>query len=140
MALVRPPLSAPGVYVQEVPSGVRTIIGVSTSLTVFLGRTERGPVSQPTRVSSWEEFEDTFGGLLAESPMTYAVQDFFLNGGAQALILRLFESLQRDPDPTKNKTVPSTYYVSFRSLTIDPKDPDKDKADTSWRATASRAG
>ncbi|PTL79511.1 phage tail sheath C-terminal domain-containing protein [Vitiosangium sp. GDMCC 1.1324] len=90
MALVRPPLSAPGVYVQEVPSGVRTIIGVSTSLTVFLGRTERGPVNQATRVSSWEEFEQHFGGLLASSPMTYAVQDFFLNGGAQALILRLF--------------------------------------------------
>ncbi|PTL79509.1 phage tail sheath C-terminal domain-containing protein [Vitiosangium sp. GDMCC 1.1324] len=122
MALVRPPLSAPGVYVQEVPSGVRTIIGVSTSLTVFLGRTERGPVNQTTRVSSWEEFEQLFGGLLADSPMTYAVQDFFLNGGAQALILRLFESVQRDAttgEPTKDtqgnvQLDPSTYYVQFR--------------------------
>ncbi|MCY1083056.1 phage tail sheath family protein [Archangium lansingense] len=137
MALVRPPLSAPGVYVQEVPSGVRTIIGVSTSLTVFLGRTERGPVSQPTRVSTWEEFEDSFGGLLADSPMTYAVQDFFLNGGAQALILRLFESIQRDDQGAPKKddkgnvlTEPSTYYVAFRAPPpAKPGDKPKDKDD-----------
>ncbi|MFY0572523.1 phage tail sheath family protein [Archangium lansingense] len=91
MALVRPPLSAPGVYVQEVPSGVRTITGVSTSLTVFIGRTARGPVGEAIRVSSFDEFTQQFGGLFASSPMTYAVQDFFLNGGAQALILRLFK-------------------------------------------------
>ncbi|RKH61642.1 phage tail sheath family protein [Corallococcus aberystwythensis] len=92
MALVRPQLSAPGVYVQEVPSGVRTIIGVSTSLTVFIGRTQRGPVYQGVEISSYEEFEDIFGGLLAGSPMTYSVQDFFLNGGSQAVIIRAFHS------------------------------------------------
>ncbi|RKI41035.1 phage tail sheath family protein [Corallococcus sp. AB004] len=92
MALVRPQLSAPGVYVQEVPSGVRTIIGVSTSLTVFIGRTQRGPVYQAVEISSYEEFEDTFGGLLAQAPMTYSVQDFFLNGGSQAVIIRAFHS------------------------------------------------
>ncbi len=32
----------PGVYVQEVPSGVRTITGVSTSITAFIGPTKRG--------------------------------------------------------------------------------------------------
>jgi len=94
MALVRPPLSAPGVYVQEVPSGVRTITGVSTSLTVFLGRTARGPVvpgNAPVRISSFEEFEHIFGGLSRDYPLSYSVQDFFLNGGAQAVILRLFK-------------------------------------------------
>lgn len=97
MALVRPQLSAPGVYVQEVPSGVRTIVGVSTSLTVFIGRTQRGPVGQAVEISSYEEFEDTFGGLLADSPMTYSVQDFFLNGGSQALIVRIFHAPTTSP-------------------------------------------
>jgi phage tail sheath protein FI len=91
MALVRPQLSAPGVYVQEVPSGVRTITGVSTALTVFFGRARRGPVDQPVRISSHQEFEEIFGGLMVGAPMTYSVQDFFLNGGTQAVIVRLFE-------------------------------------------------
>ncbi|QRK06094.1 phage tail sheath family protein [Archangium violaceum] len=97
MALVRPPLSAPGIYVQEVPSGVRTIVGVSTSLTVFFGRAERGPVGQPIEVSSFSEYQHTFGGLLDDSPMPYSVQDFFLNGGGQAIIIRLFENRLSSP-------------------------------------------
>ena len=72
--------------------GVRTIVGVSTSLTVFLGRAERGPVGQPVRVSSFAEYEGAFGGLLEDSPMPWSVQDFFLNGGGQAVIIRLFEN------------------------------------------------
>ena len=44
-------LSYPGVYVEEVPSGVRTITGVATSITAFVGRAMRGPVDAPTRIS-----------------------------------------------------------------------------------------
>jgi len=72
--------------------GVRTLVGVSTSLTVLLGRAERGPVGKPVRVSSVAEYEGTFGGRLDDSPMPWSVQDFFLNGGAQAVIIRLFEN------------------------------------------------
>ena len=104
MALVRPPLSAPGVYIQEVPSGVRTIVGVSTSRTVFVGRTQRGPVGQCVEVSSYKEFEDNFGGLLADSPMTYAVLDFFLNGGSQAVILRVFNPPAAAPNTSSAST------------------------------------
>ena len=32
----------PGVYIEEVPSGVRTITGVATSITAFIGRALRG--------------------------------------------------------------------------------------------------
>ena len=39
----------PGVYVQEVPSGVRTIVGVSTSIGCFVGRAKSGPLATPTR-------------------------------------------------------------------------------------------
>ena len=91
MPFVRPALSAPGVYVQEVPSGKHHITGVSTSVTAFLGRASRGPVSKPTTVRSFGEFINLFGGLSADIPMTYCVQDFFQNGGTEAIITRLFE-------------------------------------------------
>ena len=83
--------SYPGVYVEEVPSGVRTITGVSTSITAFIGRAVRGEVNEPILILSYADFERTFGGLHIDYPMSYAVKDFFLNGGSQALIVRLFK-------------------------------------------------
>jgi phage tail sheath protein FI len=81
----------PGVYVEEVPSGVRTITGVATSITAFLGRAVWGPVNEPTAVNSFGDFERLFGGLHAGYPMSYSVRDFFRNSGSQALIVRLFK-------------------------------------------------
>ena len=60
----------PGVYIEEVPSGVRTITGVATSITAFVGRALRGPTDRPRLVQSFAEFERVYGGLWAESPMT----------------------------------------------------------------------
>ena len=84
------PLTYPGVYIEEIPSGVRTIVGVATSITAFIGRTQRGPLNEPTTINSFGDFERTFGGLWVDAPLGYAVRDFFLNGGSQALIVRLF--------------------------------------------------
>jgi phage tail sheath protein FI len=83
-------LTYPGVYIEEVPSGVRTITGVATSITAFVGRAARGPVNDPTDLFNFGDFERTFGGLRAEYPLSYAVRDFFLNGGNQAVIVRLY--------------------------------------------------
>jgi uncharacterized protein len=80
----------PGVYLEEIPSGVRTITGVATSITAFIGRALRGPVNEPKMINSFGEYERTFGGLWEESAMGYAVRDFYLNGGAQAIIVRLY--------------------------------------------------
>jgi phage tail sheath protein FI len=80
----------PGVYIEEIPSGVRTLTGVATSVTAFIGRALRGPVNDPVLVSSYADFERAFGGLWVESDMSYAVRDFFLNGGGQAVIVRVF--------------------------------------------------
>jgi phage tail sheath protein FI len=87
---VQPQVSYPGVYVQELPSGVHTIAGVSTSVTAFVGRTARGPVNQPVTVNSFADFERAFGGLWSASRLGYAVRDFYQNGGKQAVIVRLF--------------------------------------------------
>jgi phage tail sheath protein FI len=82
-------VSYPGVYIQEIPSGVRTITGVATSITAFIGRAVWGVVSEPVPINSYADFERGFGGLQAGYPMSYAVRDFYLNGGSQASIVRL---------------------------------------------------
>ncbi|QDT90445.1 phage tail sheath C-terminal domain-containing protein [Gimesia algae] len=80
----------PGVYVEEIPSGIRTIAGVATSITAFLGRAVRGPVNDATTITSYADFERTFGGIKHDFSMSYAVRDFYQNGGKQAVIVRLF--------------------------------------------------
>lgn len=82
-------ISYPGVYIEEIPSGVRTITGVATSITAFVGRARRGPVDDPVRIQSFSDYERVFGGLWEKSTMSYAVRQFFLNGGTDALIVRV---------------------------------------------------
>jgi uncharacterized protein len=78
----------PGVYIQEVDSGSRVVTGVATSITAFVGRAAMGPANEPVMVYDFGEFQRTFGGRVRGLPMTYAVEDFFGNGGGQALIVR----------------------------------------------------
>ncbi len=82
----------PGVYIEEIPSGVRTVTGVATSITAFIGRAERGPVNEPTTISSFGDYERRFGGLSPLSTMSYAVRDFYLNGGSEAIIVRVIRN------------------------------------------------
>ena len=46
----------PGVYIEEIPSGVRTITGVATSITAFVGRAPMGPASEPTLINNFTDF------------------------------------------------------------------------------------
>jgi phage tail sheath protein FI len=85
------PLTYPGVYIEEIPSGVRTITGVATSITAFLGRAPRGPVDNPETITSLADYDRRFGGLAAAYPMSYAVRDFYQNGGSTALIVRAYK-------------------------------------------------
>ena len=82
----------PGVYIEEIPSGVRTITGVATSITAFVGRAVSGPVNEPTVINSFGDYERRFGGLSLLSTMSYAVRDFYLNGGGQAIIVRVIRN------------------------------------------------
>ncbi|WP_266182090.1 phage tail sheath family protein [Dyella humicola] len=79
----------PGVYVQEVPSGVRTIVGVSTSIACFVGRTKSGPLSTPTRIQSLTDFIRTFGDDAGVGDMSRYVRLFFLNGGTVCYVTRI---------------------------------------------------
>lgn len=79
----------PGVYVQEIPSGVRTITGVSTSDTAFVDFFSRGPIDRAVRITSFADFERRFGGLDPRSEASYAIQQYYLNGGSVAWVVRV---------------------------------------------------
>jgi phage tail sheath protein FI len=74
--------------VYEIPSGVHTITGVATSITAFLGVANRGPVDRAVHIFSFRDYERAFGGLDG-SALSYAVSQFFLNGGSEAYVVRL---------------------------------------------------
>jgi len=102
-------VSYPGVYIEEIPSGVRTIANVATSITAFVGKAVRGPAGDPVTITSFADFERLFGGLHRDFTLGYAVRDFFLNGGAIAIIVRLYK-------PTNNKGSKSSFNISNLSL------------------------
>jgi len=79
----------PGVYIEEIPSGVHTITGVATSITALVGYTARGLDNRAKRLFSFADFERAFGGLAADSELSYAVQQFFVNGGTTAYVVRV---------------------------------------------------
>ena len=94
----------PGVYIEEVPSSVRTIVGVATSITAFIGRALRGPLDDPVRVQSYAEYQRIFGGLWSESTTSYAVQHYFLNGGSDAIIVRVADEMAAEATITLEVT------------------------------------
>jgi uncharacterized protein len=79
----------PGVYVDEVKSSVKTITGVPTAVAAFVGYAPRGPVDRPVHITGWADYEAVFGGLRANCPLSYAVYQFYLNGGSEAEIVRV---------------------------------------------------
>ena len=81
-------VSYPGVYIEEIPSGVRTITGVATSIAAFVDNFAQGPMNEAVEVLSFADFERQFGGLAANSEASYGIQQFFLNGGNQAYVVR----------------------------------------------------
>ncbi len=99
----------PGVYVEEIPSGARSIEGAGTSTTIFVGQTERGPF-EPTKIKGKADFERAFGGYerdvsgVAERvELRYAMDAYFGNGGTTAYILRAIKTT--DTVATSTRTV-----------------------------------
>ena len=116
MTLTPVTTSYPGVYVAEQPSGVRTISGVATSITAFVGRARRGPVDEPVRISSWADFEREFGGLWEKSHLGYSVNDFFRLGGGAAVIVRVHNDKGND-------TAQLAFGSSANALTLHARSP-----------------
>ena len=79
----------PGVYIEEVPSGVRPIAGVSTSVGAFIGYFHRGPLDRAVQLLSEGDFDRQLGGLDPNSEASYAIRQFFMNGGTEAWAVRV---------------------------------------------------
>lgn len=79
----------PGVYVEEVPSEVRPIEGVSTSTAAFIGIAEKGLIDEAVFITNWTAFVTKFGTFIKDSDLAYAVYHFFLNGGKKCYVVRV---------------------------------------------------
>jgi len=112
----------PGVYIEEIPSGVRPITGVATSITAFVGRALHGPLDRPMRIQSFGDYERVFGGLWVESTMSYAVRHFFQNGGIDALVVRLAPSAVMASIPAPS-AFPSTDWLQLQAASEDYDNP-----------------
>jgi uncharacterized protein len=79
----------PGVYIEEVSSGVRPIEGVSTSTVALLGKTASGPLDRALLVTSFIEFQTVYGEFLADSYLAHSALQFFNNGGTRLYVGRV---------------------------------------------------
>jgi phage tail sheath protein FI len=84
-----PPLTYPGVYVVEVPSGVHTITGVATSIAAFFGQASQGPINKAIECQSPADFTRNFGAPIAGGYLGQMVQQFFANGGSDCYVVRV---------------------------------------------------
>jgi uncharacterized protein len=78
----------PGVYITELQSAAHPITGVATSITAFVGYTLSGIDNRAQELTCFSDFERLYGGLASNSELSYAVQQFFQNGGSQAYVVR----------------------------------------------------
>jgi phage tail sheath protein FI len=106
----------PGVYIEELPSGVHTITGVATSIAAFVGWAPQGPTDEATLIFSWADFQRQFGGLDSRSYLGYSVNQFFLNGGQMAYIVRLVDSATAKIAQAVFGTVPTNDFITIKAL------------------------
>ncbi|MCM1493442.1 MAG: phage tail sheath subtilisin-like domain-containing protein [Muribaculaceae bacterium] len=113
---------SPGVYVEEFESGGKSMEGVGTSTAGFVGLAERGSVEGvPQLVTNFADFRRKYGSYLSENEfgdyrfLAYAVEHFFINGGARAFIARVA--------PQDAKCAVGTIPAAAPILTITAKNP-----------------
>lgn len=82
-------LTYPGVYVEEISSGVKPIEAAGTSTAAFFGVAERGPIGEVKKIFNFTEFQTVYGGFLNGYYLAHAVFQFFNNGGTQCYVGRV---------------------------------------------------
>lgn len=104
----------PGVYVDEVSSGIRPIEAAGTSTAAFVGLAEMGPDDQAVKVTSLTEYRRQYGGFIAGAYLPATVFQFYNNGGGQAYIVRVTRSDAAAATATvANRAAPATAGVKF---------------------------
>ena len=92
-----PTYTAPGVYVEEVPSASKSLSAAATAIAAFVGFTAKAPTDDPTDpeglkprlVTSWTQYESLFGGFAPGCMLPMSVYGYFNNGGAIAYVVRV---------------------------------------------------
>lgn len=85
----------PGIYIEELPASTHTITAALTSVTVFAGYThpfKTKSFNKAVELFSFTDYEREFGGLYQsgiDANVAYAVNQFFLNGGSDAIVVGL---------------------------------------------------
>ncbi|NNF15191.1 MAG: phage tail sheath family protein [Gammaproteobacteria bacterium] len=78
-----------GIGVEERTSRQQAIAGVEHRPTAFIGACQRGPENQPVLISSFADYEKTFGAVTTDTPLGYALRLYYLNGGGDAWVVRV---------------------------------------------------
>jgi phage tail sheath protein FI len=116
----------PGVYMEEVSSGVRPIQAAGTSTAAFFGVAQRGPIGEVKKIFNFTEFGNIYGDFLGDSFLAHAVYQFFNNGGSQCYVGRVANN-------------PRTASITIRDRFI-PKENDERKSKNSLTISAESAG
>jgi phage tail sheath protein FI len=96
----------PGVYVQEVPSGVRTIVGVATSITMFIGMAKKGPIGEPVQCLNYGDYGRRFSEDTSLGVLPFYVRMFFLNGGTNCYVMRIAKGAVQSAVTLLNDPIP----------------------------------
>lgn len=92
-----PTYAAPGVYVEEVASSQKSLSAAATAIAAFVGFTERAPGDDPSDpegvkprlVTSWNQFEQLYGGFASGCMLPISLYGYFQNGGSIVYVVRI---------------------------------------------------
>ena len=121
-----PTYLSPGVYVEETDSGSRPIEGVGTAVAAFVGLAEKGPFNQPTQISNWTQFTQTFGGVIDGACLAQSVFAYFQNGGGNSYVVRIGDGAGENGSaatPQAIESAPQGVLAGYRVVALDPKTP-----------------
>lgn len=107
-------LNPPSAYIEDIPSGVRMISGVSTSVALFIGRAAQGPLDQTVKCLKYSDYDDVFSSDSTLGELSDQVKLFFSNGGLICYVIRI-ERFQQAEELVENSMPPelSDYEHAF---------------------------
>ncbi len=129
-----PTYTAPGVYVEEVPSSQKVLTAAPTAVAAFVGFTERAPADDPNDpnglaprlVTSWSQFESLYGGFAPGCVLPLSVYGYFANGGSIAYIVRVSNTEPAGQPATL--ALPASDRALGLPVTVESLEPDADLA------------
>ncbi|MEJ3750450.1 phage tail sheath C-terminal domain-containing protein [Actinomycetes bacterium KLBMP 9797] len=133
MVAVAASYGAPGVYIEEQPSGSMPIEGVGTAVAAFVGFTQKYVVDEgdptdpdgvkPQLVTSWPQYERVYGGFVRGAMLPHAVRGFFENGGSACYVVRVPGGNGDGADGVPTLALPAAERPGVESLRLSALNP-----------------